>query len=278
MVSKKIKEIYKKELIDIEKGYCVSLYTPIYVSGYGKQHNKNKFSKLLHDVRTHLSRCDLSYDEISEIVDECEVFFSKHLSFDRETRSLALFFSKEGFVCKYLTEELPHSIIRVGREFYLGELEGLIEESFCYFLLKIFKDDVAFYKVVDDNVSDIKLNVFMNTFDELCENQILEKELQFHVNSAGSSSLQFHGHSSDNNFETNALKNYLKNVANSINNFMNTNSYYQPLVLATTPEMLGVYKEFNRYDGLVSKNLPIDRKHVDMRDVFDKAQKELIAL
>jgi hypothetical protein len=278
LLTKKINEIYKDELIDIEKGYCVSLYTPVYVPGNKKQHNKNKFSMLMHDVRVQLQRCDLSNEEISEIVGRCVVFFSKHLSFDREVRSLALFFSKEGLVCKYLLEELPNSIIRVGREFYLDDLEDLIEESVCYFLLKIFKNEVAFYKVDNDKFVAIKLDVFRNTFDELCNGHVLEKELQFHITSAGSNSLKFHGNTSEKEFESNALRNYIKNVTNSVNHFMDSNSHHEPLVLATTPQLLGLYKEFNHYNGFVSKNLPIDRKHTDIKDVLAKAHNELVTL
>jgi hypothetical protein len=244
-------DLYKNELLDLEEGYCVSLYTPF----YKKKDNENKFNKLLNDTRVHLERCQSSEYDVKKTLDNAKDFFINEFEAKREANSVALFFSKQGYVSRYLQEELPLSTIMVGRRFFIEDLEGYIKENDSYFLVSLFKGQLGFYKISGDEVFEIKLNSFNESFEQLLRDYEGEDVLQYHITGTGASSLNFHGHQSEKRLEEDILRKHVKYIADSVYNFLEQNNYSQPLVISTSPEILGVFREYNRYPNFISENI-----------------------
>lgn len=262
-------------LSSLESECNVSVYTPVYNSR-GKTDNNSKFSKLKKNIIDHLGKFNLSKSQTELILKPFEDFISSNKVFNYPINSLVIFFSEKGIFTKTYEEEFPLSEIFVQSSFELEKFDQFESKIKDHYILKLFQDEAKLYKSSNSELKEISLPELNKTFKALYEDIEIIQNLQFHVTASGADTIMNHGHKDEDNFLYDRLRKFVKNIESEVTSYLNKDKDKLPLILASSPEITGIYRECNSYENLLENVLKINRKHSSVKELGKKAIKELV--
>lgn len=264
----------EKFLNNIESDCNVSIYTPIYNS-QDQTDNESKLNKLRKNVMDHLNKFDLDESRSIAILSHFDEFISNNKRFNYPIKSLVLFFSEKGIFAKTFEAELPLSQIFVNEKFELDKFNQFESKVNDHYILKLFQDEAKLYESRSGNLNEISLPELNKTFKAFYKDIEIIQNLQFHVTASGAETIMNHGHKDEYNFLSDRLRKFVKNIEAEVSAYLKSKKAKSPLILASSQEITGIYRDYNSYENLLENVLKINRKHTSVNELGEKAIKEL---
>lgn len=258
-----------KALAAVDSSHSVSIYIPTHrVDGIQEDQirYKNALTEAAHQLST---QTHLSAKEIKRLLKPAtakleETEFWQHLS-----DCLALFIY-DGHT-EWHTAPLPiDTHVYVGQQLYLKPLLELMNDSSGFYLLVLSEDKVRPMEGTRYMMSEmIKNDDFPENLAEILRYYDPENSLQHHSGS-GSDGVVYHGQGAGKQVEKARLEEYLRRVNEGVMTMVCDNDK-KPLILATTPELVGIYREVNTYPHLLDAYVEGNLENVGLAVLHDKA-------
>lgn len=262
---------------------CISFYIPTRRVD-GIQEDKIRYKNMLSVIDKELKAKEISPQEVNEIMrtayDKLEdEEFWQHLS---DTLAVFIYDGKTEFHYLPLKIDSYHFI---GNRLYLLPALPFTSASSQFYTLALSQNEVRVFEGSSYSLTELKKNSdFPENLAEILRLYDGEKTLQHHGGGSnapapqgqggGNDATVFHGQGGENANDKARLEEYLRRVDEGIKT-MSCDDDKKPLVLYTTPELAGIYRNVNTYPHLIEDFAEGNPEDVDMMTIHEKSWKIL---
>lgn len=241
------------------------LLISIYLDTDPKQNIKKstvKFKDLLSRAKITLDADGHSPDRISEILEPAYNLLQDDGLWKKQMQGLACFINKRELESYILGSDMPNLII-LGKKYHLKPLIRYKTNDLPFWILSVSKDDPVLYRASRQfirKVDDVQLPSGLEEIRQTKDGE--EESVQFHTKTRhrlGQRSAIHHGHGEPGSFEEKALKKYLLELSNALENFINP--FQEPLILAGGGHLLSIIREMISYPYLVDESIEKNITH-----------------
>ena len=226
-------------------GPCVSLYMPTHKFGDETLSDSSHFNSLLNSAENKLGEQNCGAADVEIIMSKIRTHTSPSEYWQHRDAGLAVFASPDLYVDFSLSFPVQEMVVS-DDYFHLRQLLPLFHESANFFVLHITKNHVALYRANGQVLTHIQDPNIPSSMEEALAHEDLERELQ--VRSVGHSNAAFHGHGAGDDIDKAVLERYLRAVDRGISETLREERV--PLVLASVPYYLPIFKSVSRYGNI----------------------------
>lgn len=262
------------ELASINSEQSISLFIPTHRVD-GIQEDRISYKNALGKIRVELHRAGLPEQEINKILREAGEKLDDQRFWQQLSDTLAVYIY-DGKTQFFLLPIRYEEFLFIGDELYLLPLLPMVDRKDNFYLLALSQNEVKVYEGNRHSLSELKKNdAFPANLQEIQNRYVQEANLQQH--SGGSATTIFHGHGASNAVENARLTEYLREVDEGIQKLV-CDDDKTPLILYTTPTLLGMYREVNTYPHLLEEYVPGNPENKNMVDLHASAWEMLLTL
>jgi hypothetical protein len=266
-----------EKLIETKDQVCVSIYLPTIQAGQERKQNFIRFKNLLQKAKEQLPDFGLTNEHVFEFLKPGFDYWDKTDQWDYPSKGLACFITKDQF----LTYRLPlefEEIAVVSKNFHLRPLLPLFARNGKYFVLALNQKGAKLYHATAQSIEEIKLPENIPTsMEEVLKYDEKERHVEQHSGVGpqqrrpGMKQTMFHGQNVGKDEHKKDLKRFAEAVDKAVMEKLNEEK--APLVLVGISELVGVYREANKYKYLVEEF--VDKNPADMKEskIHKKAMK-----
>ncbi len=257
-----------KLLLQEERGSCVSLLMPTYLSAGDLQQDRVRLRNLLREAKQHLDARGGS----TEILRPARDLLAKRAFWKQQARSLAIFCAPDFFRCFRLPVDLGERVV-VSDRFYLRPLAPLLVGGGRFYVLALSLHHVRLLEARNGELRRLQLEGVPLSFEEALGYEQYDRGVYSHTSSPsglGRQSAIFHGHG-DNDQEKldKDILHYFQLVARGLEGVLEDPQ--APMVLAAVEEHLPRYRSANRHPQLLEAGIVGSPERTSDRQLYEKA-------
>lgn len=239
-----------KELSEIDKGYCISIYVPTQRSGENKT-SAIKFKNQISEVTKELEKLGLKPREVEahtkplkDLLDNGELW--RHLS-----DALVVFKTDDKF--EHFTLPLDvEAFSVVSNSFYLLPLMPVFNQDDKFYILAISPNQNRLYEASQHEIAEIETGEdFPGNMLDTVGYDVEQKSLQFRTGQTGRGNALYNGQGEGVDDKEKEIRRYLEDVDKSLADIIGTNG--APLVLASVENIFGHFREYSSYKNIYPK-------------------------
>ncbi len=250
-----------RELTQHRGENCISIYLPTHVSGTDIRQDPIRFKNLINKAQEELSRRGVAEGEARKKLEPLRRFQEDITFWRNQDRALAVFVGDSHEPILHQAGLDVQEEVFVGERFLIKPLLPLLSDEMTFLVLALSKNDVRLLRGDSDSVQRVKLPEQVPTsFSEAMAVDVAEKHLEFHSGTASHQGGQdrpaaFHGQGqgSDAAQEKRKLRDYCQMINGPVSKMLNGRR--EPMILAATEPLEGIYREVNSYQPLTEEFL-----------------------
>ena len=260
-----------RSLANTEADPCISLFMPTVRFESEQEQNPIRYKNLLKQVRDDLRERGLRDDRTDELLAEARAKLDDTAFWRSMSEGLAVFITPGGTNVYRLPLNFEELAV-VNDRFHLTPLFPLIASNNRYYVLALSQNQVKLYQGTHYAISEVKATDIPESITEALAFDDPERSVQDHTaNRAGRRrDAAFHGHGTDQDDASSRpqadLKSFFDQIDNGVREALEGES--APLVLAGVEYYLPLYREANRYDGLIDDQIARGNpEHLDPKEL-----------
>ncbi|HAG85090.1 MAG TPA: hypothetical protein DCL61_29060 [Cyanobacteria bacterium UBA12227] len=250
-----------KTLVEQPKGWCVSIYMPIYRVGAEIQQNPVRFKNLMREAEDKLVENGLSNREALELLQPAKDKIDSDDNFWQQPNDGLAIFLADGVFHYYRLPLSFDELVVVTDHFHLKPLLPLLTEDGRFYILALSQQDIRLFECTRYSVSEVELPDVPKSIDEALLYDETAKDGQFRISTskggtnnpfqhAGS----FHGQGSpDQDKHQEEILQFFHTVNDGLQKYLRAKR--APLVLAGVEYLFPIYREANTYPNLIDEGI-----------------------
>ena len=262
-----------RSLIDHRDEHSVSILMP--TTPLGAQHDKNRirFKTLLARAEKEMHGKAVSDKLAGKILKPVRELETERPFWKACSQGLAVYAATG--VCH--TFRLPFEVeerVEVGARFLTRPLTRLIARERRFLLLALGLGDNRLFEATPHMIREIPAENLPDNISDTLRYDVFEKHLQGHPTSRAMGSgarMTFHGHASSKEDRDSQIRRYIGAVAEEITKLLAGES--APLVVATLPYLLPVFRQACGYPHLAEESVEVDPGHMDVAELHRRSLK-----
>ncbi len=264
-----------EKLIDYTEPHCISFFLPTHKHGEGTRQDRIRLKNLAANAEEHLYHRGLGTNEIEETLRPVRELLREDLFWSHLEDGLAIFLGRQ----KFQHYRLPVSFeqeVYVAKHFLLRPLLPLLSGNGRFYLLTLTQKKVRLFTGDRYGLQETSLTDAPTTMETLEQYRDIEKFIQVHTMPRGKiagAGAMFHGHGEgvEGKPLKRAIEDFLKAVQKGVDRQLAPGR--EPLVLAGTDYLCGVYREINFYTNLKNEFIGGNPELMDRRQLHERAWK-----
>jgi hypothetical protein len=236
---------------------CISIYMPTHLSGTDVRQDPIRFKNLVNEALTQLTRQGMAEGEAKLRLQPLYRLQEDMTFWRNQDRSLAVLLSEaQEEPILYQTHLEVKEEVFVGDRFLIKPLLPLLSQGMPFYILALSKNDVRLLRADRDSVTRLELpDEVPTSFSEAMAVDVEERHLEFHSGTSGHQAgrdrpAAFHGQGqgSDDAREKRKLREYCLRINAPVAKMLANQR--DPMILAATEPLEGIYREVNSYEAL----------------------------
>lgn len=265
-----------KELAEIKKETCISIYIPTHRGGQEVLDDKDriKFKTQYQEVEKYLEKNGKKPREIEALLKHAKELEKDDKFWRHQSDGLA-FFSTEGFSKHYTLPVRFEASHYVGKRFHLRSLTPLLNENNLFYILNISRSNAQLFEAKERSIAELNLKDYGPTsIEEVSRLDNPQDQIQQHSGGGNTERAMTHGHGEGKDISHRLLKNFVSRLDDAIMEILSDCSK-KPLVLAGVDDMIGHYREASNYPNIYEKTIRGNHDRTDMTTLHEKTVKIL---
>mgnify|MGYP006277331131 CR=1 FL=1 len=259
-----------RDLTEVEGPTCVSILMPT-VAGADYDKNRIRFKTLVGRAEKLLECADCGSSEAEELLRPARQLITERPFWKASSRGLAMYLAP-GVRRTYRLPFEPEERANVGERFLTRPLVRLVARERRYMLLALGLGDNRLFEATPHTIREIPAENLPEGISETLRFDVFEKHLQGHATARASGSgarMTFHGHGSSKEDRTSQVSRYVHGVARGITALLAGET--APLVVATLPYLLPVFRSACGYTHLANGSVAVDPGHMDVGELHRRS-------
>lgn len=247
-----------KELIEKEKGWCVSIYMPTHRVVTHTLEDHIRFKNLVKQAEEFLLKEGVRRIEIEKLFEPTKKILENPYFWQHHSNGLAVFLTSEIFV-HYRLPLAFEELVVVANRFHLKPLLPIFVEDGRFYILAISQNELRFFQCTPYSFSEIELADVPKSLAETLKYDTCEPHLQFHTGMSGwrgkggKSEAIFHLRAENvDGFKIN-ISRYFHQVNHGLHSILKEE--HSPLLLACVDYLFPIYRQANTYPHLVNDEI-----------------------
>lgn len=249
------------ERTDIERlatagtGTHLSLYMPTVKAGKETRQNPTRFKNLLKRARDEFAADGLDRQEVERLLAPVEDYGADTEVWKRQDYGLAVFASPEVFRVINVPFEVAE-LVTAGPRFHLKPIVRLLLSDTDFYVLTLGLGGSTLYHGNRFALQPIEVPGMPDGMEDALKYDDFDtpqKTGQRMPGRHGAQSTPMHGHATAEEKLNRDMDRYLRRLERSVSEYLNGS--HVPLVLAGTDYVLPIYRDHNRYRGLVEEDI-----------------------
>ncbi len=255
----------------------VSIFQPTHRQGSEIQQDPIRLKNLLGLARQRLADRALSDADIERIVRPAEALLGEPTFWRHQRGGLAIFL-RDGEMLSYRVPLPMPELAVVGERFHVKPLLPLLTGDGAFFVLAVDQQQVRLLEGTRHSISEVEVEGLPKNIEEALPFDDPEAQLQFRAGpsprpagpgpGASRPGVVFHGHDPKDD-EKDALVRFCRIVATHVRDALADQT--APLVLAGVEDLLGIYRDVNRYQRVLSGAVEGNPKLLRDEELHDRA-------
>jgi hypothetical protein len=257
-----------KELIERQKGVCVSLYMPTHRTAAETQQDQIRFKNLLGEAEKALSD---AYPEEQELLQPARNLLEDNPFWQHQGDGLAVFLSSGEFQYFRLPISLEELVV-VGERWHLKPLISLLSGDGRFYVLALSQGEVRLFQCTRHSVGEIALEGIPGSMAEALKYDDPERQVQFRTpapTGKGKRAAIFHGHGVGTDDSKDNILRYFRQIDKGLRALLGEER--APLVLAGVGYLFPIYREANAYPNLLEKGITGNPEGLKERELHGQA-------
>ncbi|OEF97537.1 baeRF3 domain-containing protein [Desulfuribacillus alkaliarsenatis] len=258
-----------KRLVNEDNEIYISLYMPTGITGADAKQGQIRLKNVLRAAQDQLIEHGYKKPGIEEMTDSVQKLIDNTLFWSYQGGGLAVFLSEKGMCYYQLPVEVPELAV-VSDGYHLKPLMQLLTEDGHFYILSLNQKHVRLFSCSKHFASELHLEDVPTDIETYLKYDDPEKQLQFSTHTPGGGgavrAASYHGHSVSDEEKTNLLRFFQeidKGVRKTIND---TNA---PMVLAGVEYYLPIYREANKYNGVVADGVIGSTEQMQLKEMHE---------
>lgn len=254
-------------LSQVQDEHCISFFLPTHrVAGIEKDqiHYRNMLSK----VEKVLEDQGLNPPEIRKKLADAQAVLKRETFWRDLSDGLAVYIYQGKTEFHPLPLELETYVYH-GRQLYLKPLLSMINDGSDFYCLALSRDEVRIFEGERFTLTEMVKNAdFPESLAQILATYDGETTLQQHA--GAQQSAVFHGQGGGKDVQNARLEEYLRQVDAGVLT-MACDDDTKPLVLYTTPKLMGIYRQVNTYPNLLHDYISGNPEGENLYTIHEKA-------
>jgi len=241
-----------KELVERQKGVCVSLYMPTHRTAAETQQDQIRFKNLLAEAEKALSD---AYPEGQKLLEPARNLLEDNPFWQHQGDGLAVFLSPGEFQYFRLPISLEELVV-VGGRWHLKPLISLLSGDGRFYVLALSQGEVRLFQCMRYSVGEVALEGIPGSMAEALKYDDPERQVQFRTaapTGSGKRAALFHGHGVGTDDSKDNILRYFRQIDKGLRTLLGEER--APLVLAGVDYLFPIYREANTYANLLDKGI-----------------------
>jgi hypothetical protein len=237
-------------------GTHVSLYMPMVKAGKETRQNPTRFKNVLKRAREEFAAEGIERAEIERLLAPVEDYGADPEVWKRQDQGLAMFVSPEIFRVVNVPFEVDE-LVTAGPRFHLKPIVRLLLADSDFYVLKVGLGSATLYHGNRYALAPIEVPGMPAGMEDALKYDDVDtphKTGQRMPGQHGAQSTAMHAHATAEEKLNRDMDRYLRLLERSVSEYLNGS--HEPLVLAGTDYVLPIYREHNRYHGIVEHDIP----------------------
>ena len=275
-----------EELMQKQKGWCLSIYMPAHSTAAETQQDKIRFKNMIREAENRLQENGLRSREAGEFLEPLKKLLGNEPFWQHQRNGLAVFMSDD--IGRYfrLPEDFQELLV-ISRRFHLKPLLSFLSNDGRFYILAVSQNKTKLFLGTHYTISEIDEGNIPGNLAEALRYDDSERQLQFHTQTSGGGkrAAMFHGQGVGTDDGKNNLMRYFRQIDKGLHSMLKEER--APLVLASVAYLFPIYREQNTYPYFVNEGikgnpdeLPPEELHKQawdiVRPVFLKAMEEAL--
>lgn len=260
----------------------ISLYFPTHVKGREIQQDPIRLKNAVAQAAEELERAGWRGSDIDRLMAEARARTEYSDFWLHQGKALAVLMDGEGSTQFIKLPEETEELVVVGDRYYLRPLIRMFGSRDRGYLLAVTREMVALHEVTRRGMTRIKVEGMPENLDEIRELTEFQDAVHYHVNSRGSLTRnrqggaegmpQFHSLGpSPEGYEEVELNEYLRRIANAVDDHLATYGSSAPLALAAEPRTFGRLRQFVQHRWTLDEGLQLNPASLDETELQKRA-------
>jgi hypothetical protein len=239
----------------------------------GADYDKNRirFKTLVGRAEKLLEESDCGSREVEELLRPARKLIMERPFWKASSRGLAMYLAP-GIRRTYRLPFEPEERAHVGERFLIRPMVRLVARERRYMLLALGLGDNRLFEATPHTIREIPAENLPEGISETLRFDVFEKHLQGHATARASGSgarMTFHGHGSSKEDRTSQVRRYVHSVAHGITDLLAGET--APLVVATLPYLLPVFRSACGYPHLADGSVAVDPGHMEVDELHRRS-------
>ncbi|RMF00063.1 MAG: hypothetical protein D6772_06860 [Bacteroidetes bacterium] len=243
----------------------ISFYVPTHrVAKY--EENRIRYKNMLGQIKRELQQRGFDQPTIDRRLAQASAKVDEEIFWRHQSDCLAVFIDEEE-THLYPLPVTMDAFHYVGDKFYLLPLLPFTQEKDKFYLLALSQNEVKVYEGSRFTMAELEKNdKFPESLASVLALYEADNSLQYH--SAGATI--YHGQGKGKEMKKSRYREYLRMVDEGVQ-AMACDNDQTPLILYATPELVGVYREVNTYDHLLTNYISGNPEYENLESLHAKA-------
>jgi len=218
-----------KQLVERQKGACVSLYMPTHRTAAETQQDQIRFKNLLGEAEKDLSD---AYPKEQELLEPARGLLDDNPFWQHQGDGLAVFLSPGKFHYFRLPISLEELVV-VGERWHLKPLISLLSGDGRFYVLALSQGEVRLFQCTRYSVGEVALEGIPGSMAEALKYDDPERQMQFRTaapTGTGKRAALFHGHGVGTDDSKDSILRYFRQIDKGLRTLLGEER--SPLVLA----------------------------------------------
>jgi len=259
-----------KELVERQKGVCVSLYMPAHRTAAETQQDQIRFKNLLGEAEKALSN---AYPEEQDLLEPARGLLDDNPFWQHQGDGLAVFLSPGEFQYFRLPISVEELVV-VGERWHLKPLISLLSGDGRFYVLALSQGEVRLFQCTRHSVGEVALEGIPGSMAEALKYDDPEKQMQFRTaapTGTGKRAALFHGHGVGTDDSKDNILRYFRQIDKGLRALLGEER--SPLVLAGVDYLFPIYREANTYPNLLDKGITGNPEGLKEKELHGQAWK-----
>ncbi len=259
-------------LLTRRAGPCVSIYLPTHRAGRETQQDRIRLKNLVRRAESDLERVAIRGSSAEEVLAPARALLGEGPFWSELSDGLGIFLAP-GFSHVLRLPASCDELVVVSGAFHVKRLLPLVSGDGAFYVLAISQNRVRLLEGTRFQVEELQATGLPKSLRDALWMDNPEQSLQHHTTlparDGGSATVMFHGHGGASETEKNRLLRYFRRVDEGVRELIHND--HVPLVLAGVEHYFPIYREANRYAGLVEQGVHGSPDQLTARELHARA-------
>ena len=261
-------------LAAVKEDNCISFFIPTHRVD-GIQEDQIKYKNSIAELSKSLLAKDLNPAEVDDLLKEAKSKLQDEEFWQQLSDTLAVFIYNGKTEFYFLPYKLD-AYTFIGDSLYLLPLLPMSKREDDFYLLALSQNEVKIYEGDQYNLAELEKNdAFPESLAQILATYDADSSLQHH--SGGDNSTIFHGQGAGEDQENVRQEEFLRRVNEGVQE-MACDDDSKPLIVYTTPSLIGLYRQINTYPNLTENYIEGNPENETAADLHAKAWEALLPM